>query len=187
MLNINKTIGVTVISKFKNVYQGKVINLGIESIILPNGEPCDLELIKHPGGAVAVAINDQQQVCLLHQYRHATGGWLWELPGGRIESGESPLLSIQRELREEAGVEASQWRPLIEVWSTPGFCTEKLYLFVAEGLTQHESQLEVDEVIEVHWIDLTQAMAMCASGEIVDAKTLIGLYRLQHDAHEQPG
>lgn len=187
MLNIKKTSGVLSISQFKVVYHGKVIELGIEHVELPNGERCELELIRHPGGAVAIAINANRQVCLLRQYRHATGGWLWELPGGRIEAGEAPLLSAQRELREEAGIEADDWQPVIETWTTPGFCNEKLYLFLATGLTQHDPHTEVDEVLEVHWIDLAQAMTMCASGEIVDAKTLIGLYRLQHDASEQPG
>jgi len=144
---------------------------------LPTGKTCQLEIIRHPGGAVALVINSHDEVCLLRQYRHATGDWLWELPGGRLEAGESALESAQRELHEEAGIVAKHWSALTEIWSTPGFCTEKLYLFHAHDLQEVSSNKDEDEVIEVHWIALSRAIEMCDNNDITDAKTMIGLYR----------
>jgi len=160
------------------IYKGKVIELGKENVTLPNGVSCELEIIRHPGGAVALAMDAEARVCLLRQYRHAAGGWLWELPGGRIEKGEQPLESVQRELKEEAGVSAAKWTPLSSFYSTPGFCDERLHLFVAEDLQSGEPATEDDELLEVHWLALAEALALCRSGEIVDAKTIIGLYQL---------
>jgi len=163
------------------IYTGKVIDLGLESVDLPGGHSTELEIIRHPGGAVALAINEENDICLLRQYRHAAGGWIWELPGGRIEAGEDPLTSAQRELREEVGIKASHWQPLINFWSTPGFCTEMLYLFCARDLTDVPIQRDVDEVLEVHWLSMSEALDLCDSGDITDAKTLLGLYKLERE------
>jgi ADP-ribose pyrophosphatase len=160
------------------IYNGKVIDLGAEQLTLPNGNRCELEIIRHPGGAVAMAVDAQQRICLLRQYRYAAGGWIWEFPGGRIEPGESALSSAQRELREEAGVEAKQWQAVIDFYSTPGFCDERLYLFLASDLQQVASATEADEVLEVHWLDRYETRELMQAGEIKDAKTLIGLYQL---------
>jgi len=127
---------------------------------------------------VALALSNTNDVCLIKQYRHAAGGWLWELPGGRIEPDELPLVSAQRELREEVGLEANDWQPLVNVWSTPGFCTEMLYLFCARELSVVPTERDEDELMEVHWLSLSNALAKCDSGEITDAKTLLGLYKL---------
>jgi len=146
---------------------------------MPTGKSCQLEIIRHPGGAVALVVNANEEVCLLRQYRHATGDWLWELPGGRLEPGESAQESAQRELREEAGIVARNWHALTEIWSTPGFCTEKLYLFHASDLEEVASCQDEDEVIEVHWVPLSKAIQMCDKNEITDAKTMLGLYRFE--------
>jgi len=167
--------------KRRTIHVGKVIDLGIEIASLPTGGDCELEIIRHPGGAVALALNSDNEVCLLRQYRYATGGWLWELPGGRLEQGESALESAQRELREEAGLEAGKWQTFTEIWSTPGFCDEKLYLYLARDLKSVESCRDEDEVIEVHWLPLGEAIRMCDNNDISDAKTMIGLYRLQRE------
>jgi ADP-ribose pyrophosphatase len=121
---------------------------------------------------------------LLRQYRHAAGGWIWEFPGGRIEPGESALASARRELREEAGVEARQWQAVIDFYSTPGFCDERLFLFLASDLQQVSSATEADEVLEVHWLDMSETRQLVQAGEIKDAKTLIGLYRV-HELFRQ--
>ena len=162
-----------------------MIDLSIESVVLPSGVSTELELIRHPGGAVALALNATGNICLIKQYRHAVGGWIWELPGGRIEPDEAPLLSAQRELREEVGVEAANWQPLINFWSTPGFCNEMLYLFSAEELTKVPLQRDADELMEVHWFSVSEALKMCDSGEITDAKTLLGLYKLARAVERQ--
>ena len=90
--------------KQKKLYQGKVIELYLEQVILPNGVPAELEIVRHPGGAAVVAIDIENRICLLRQYRYAAGGWIWELPAGKLDPGEAPLVTAQRELEEEAGL-----------------------------------------------------------------------------------
>jgi len=159
------------------VYRGRVIDVGVDTVTLPNGRTCDLEIIRHPGGAAVVALNTQMHVCLLRQYRHAAGGWLWELPAGRIDPGEQPLETAQRELAEEAGVQADGWEDLGAMFSSPGVFTERIHLYLARQLTETEQCTEEHEVLEVHWLPLRQALDWAISGEIRDAKTLVGLFR----------
>lgn len=159
------------------VYRGRVIDVGVDTVTLPNGRTCDLEIIRHPGGAAVVALNAQLQVCLLRQYRHAADGWLWELPAGRIDPGEQPLETARRELAEEAGVQADGWEDLGAMFSSPGVFTERIHLYLARQLTETEQCTEEHEVLEVHWVPLRQALDWAMSGEICDAKTLVGLFR----------
>ena len=159
----------------RSIYQGRILQLGIESLTLPNGEKLDLEIVRHPGGAAVVALDDRQQLCLLRQYRHASGGWLWELPAGKLETGEYPQATAKRELLEEAGVQADQWQFLGDILVTPGFCDEVIHLFLARGLTRLDAQPERHEVIEVHWIPFEQAMTRVFDGTFRDAKTMLGL------------
>jgi len=107
----------------RSIYEGKVLRLGIESLTLPNGEPLELEVVRHPGGAAVVALDDADRVCLLRQYRHAAGGWLWELPAGKIDPGETPKTTARRELAEEAGLEAADWLKLGQCLTTPASAT----------------------------------------------------------------
>src|SRR5580700_4460862 len=101
------------------------------------GEPTAsalLEVVHHPGGAATVALDGEERICLLRQYRYVAGGWLWELPAGKLEPDEPPLATAQRELAEEAGVRARHWRSLGTVLSSPGVFTERLHLFLARGI-----------------------------------------------------
>jgi ADP-ribose pyrophosphatase len=159
----------------RSIFEGRVIRLGIESLTLPNGTQLDLEIVRHPGGAAVVAINAQQQVCLLRQYRHAGGGWLWELPAGKLEPDEAPEVTAQRELQEEAGVQAGCWEKLGSILVTPGFCDEVIHLFMAGALTLGTPQPETHELFEVHWVPLKDALAQVHNGTITDAKTMLGL------------
>ena len=163
----------------KSVYAGKVIDVGIDTVELPNGRTVELEIIRHPGGAAAVALDEQERVCLVRQYRHAASDWLWELPAGRIEPDEDARLTAERELAEEAGVRADDWVDLGPLHSSPGVFTEVIHLWLARGLTIGEHAQEDDELMEVHWLPLSQALDWCDDGTISDAKTLIGLYRTQ--------
>ena len=104
-----------------SVYRGRLIELGLETAVLPNGATIELEIVRHPGGAVVLALDEADRVCLLRQYRHVVGDWIWELPAGVIEAGEDPLETAQRELREEAGLVAAQWRELGTMLPSPGF------------------------------------------------------------------
>ncbi len=161
-------------------FRGRVVTLTIDEVTLPNGHRAGLEIVHHPGGAAAVAIDDQQRVCLLRQYRHAASGWLWELPAGKLEPDEPPLNTAQRELIEEAGTEAATWASLGACVPSPGVLTEVVHLFLATGLTPANTALEAAEVIEIHWIPLQQAFGWAMDGTINDAKTVIGLVRALH-------
>jgi len=163
----------------RTLFRGRAIDVGVEQVELPNGRSVELEIVRHPGGAAAVALDDKGRVCLLRQYRHAAGGWLWELPAGRIEPGEDPFATARRELLEEAGVDADDWTDLGALASSPGVCTEVIHLYLARALCQSTHAHEQEEVIEIHWLPLQQAIEWCLNGAIRDAKTLIGLFRAQ--------
>lgn len=159
------------------IYHGKIIDLSLERVTLPNGAVAELEIVRHPGGAAVVALDSENHVCLLRQYRHAAGGWMWELPAGKLDPGESPLSTAQRELQEEAGVNASRWEPLGKIISSPGVFTEVVYLFLARDLDDVAANVEAHEVFEVHWISYAEALRQAQTGEITDAKTIVGLFR----------
>jgi len=153
------------------------VDLGLEEVVLPDGRTLTLEVVRHPGGAAAVAVDAAGRVCLLRQYRHAAGGWLWEIPAGKLDPGEPPLATARRELEEEAGVRARTWAPLGEVVTSPGFCDEVIHLFLARDLEAVPAHPEAHEVLEVHWVAFSEAVARAARGEFRDAKTVAALFR----------
>jgi 8-oxo-dGTP pyrophosphatase MutT (NUDIX family) len=161
----------------ETIYEGRVVRLTRERVELPNGSIADLEIVHHPGGAAVVAVDDAKRVCLLHQFRHAAQGWVWELPAGKIDNREPPLETAHRELEEEAGMRAGEWRSLGDALSSPGVFTEVIHLYLATALHATEHRPEEHEVFEVHWLPFAQALDMARSGEIRDAKSVIGLFR----------
>lgn len=165
--------------KQRVIYAGKVIRLTLDTVTLPNGSTAELEIMHHPGGAAVVALDAAGRVCLLRQYRHAAGGWLWELPAGKLDNSEAPLLCAQRELEEEAGMRAGDWQSLGKIISSPGVFTEVIHLYLARTLSAVPTSMEEHEVIEVHWLPWAEALRMAKTGEIEDAKTLAGLLRAQ--------
>lgn len=165
------------IEKVTPIFTGRVIQVNVEEVRLPNDHLARLEMVHHPGGAAIVALDDAKRVCLVRQYRHAASGYIWELPAGKIDNQEPPLQTAQRELEEEAGRRAREWRSLGDYLSSPGFLTEVVHLFFATGLSEVAAQLEAAEVLEAHWLPFEQVMRMAQSGEIRDGKTLAGLLR----------
>lgn len=161
------------------VFAGRVIAVNVETVTLPNDVTVDLEIIRHPGGAAVAAINSHHEICLLHQYRHAIGRWLWELPAGKLDGGEDALVCARRELEEETGLVAAQWRPMGGVVSSPGVFTEIVHLYLATGLEQRRPQPEAGEVFEIAWMPLEQAARRAVAGEIDDGKTIAGIWRAQ--------
>jgi ADP-ribose pyrophosphatase len=163
------------VERIRNVYTGRVLTLNLEEVRLPNGRVAELEIAHHPGGAAVVAVDADGRVCLLRQFRHAAGGWLTELPAGKLDGGEPPLECARRELAEEAGVSARRWEKLGEFFSSPGVLTEVIHLFLARELAPAEAVPEDHEVLEAGWIPLQEAMALAAGGQLQDAKSVIGL------------
>ncbi|MDB6092240.1 MAG: hydrolase [Gammaproteobacteria bacterium] len=168
-------------------FRGRIITVTTDEVKLPNGHRAELEVVHHPGGAAAVAIDSQERVCLLRQYRYVAEGWLWELPAGKLEPNEPPLITAQRELVEEAGVSARRWDSLETYLSSPGIFTEVLHLFLATGIEPAATAHEHAEVIEIHWVPFTEACEWAVSGKIRDGKTAMGLVRAQHFRASQPG
>ncbi|VAX10913.1 ADP-ribose pyrophosphatase [hydrothermal vent metagenome] len=160
-----------------NYFDGQIIQAGAEQVKLPDGRTMLMDVVRHPGGSAIVAVNDQQQVCLLHQYRGVMDEWIWELPAGKIDNQEAPLKTAHRELKEEAGLVANNWQELGLSISSPGVFTEKVWLYLARDLSDCGQQLEEHEILKLHWLDFNEAMERAQSGKISDAKTVVGLLR----------
>src|ERR1700722_19173463 len=164
-------------SNRRQVLKLGVVDLGVEHGSLPNGLEIDLAEIRHPGAAAIVALDDAGKLAMLHQYRHAVGGNLWEIPAGCRNPGETPLQCAHRELAEEAGLSARRWDHLGAIVTIPSFCDERIDLYLARDLDLATGTPDDDEVIRVEKMSFADAMKMVRSGEIIDAKTIAALYR----------
>ncbi|MBF0224335.1 MAG: NUDIX hydrolase [Desulfobacterales bacterium] len=160
----------------KILHEGKVFRLVKENVTLPNGANANLDIIKHPGASAMVPITKDKNVLILKQYRHAVSDYIWEIPAGTLNPNEIPLDCAQRELIEETGYKADKWRKLGEIVPVPGYSTERIHLFLASELTPAEQNLDKDEVLKVYEISLEKVMDMISSGEIIDSKTINGLF-----------
>jgi len=161
----------------ETLYSGRVIDLGLETHLLPNGRKAPFEIIRHPGGAAALPILPDGRLLLIRQFRPAIGQMIYEIPAGRLEPGESPRSCIARELVEEVGFRATELAPLGSLWSAVGFCDEQVDLFVATGLIEVQSAPEDDEIIELKPVTLADALRLVEQGKILDSKTQIALLR----------
>jgi 8-oxo-dGTP pyrophosphatase MutT (NUDIX family) len=161
----------------KEIFCGRVIQVSVDTVDLPNGVRIPLEIVRHPGGAAAAAIDDQNRICLLRQFRHAAGGYIYELPAGKLEPDEPPEVTVRRELVEEAAISASQWQSLGSYVSSPGCFTEIIHLYLATDLSPADGAPDADEVFQVEWWPLEQAVEKALNGELTDAKTIIGILR----------
>jgi ADP-ribose pyrophosphatase len=161
----------------RTVFEGRIVRLTLEQVRLPNGAQAEFEIVHHPGGAGVVAIDSDNRVCLLRQYRPALREWLWEIPAGKLDPGETPLTTATRELEEEAGVRAKQWQSLGKVISSPGVFTEAVHLFLARDLTHVAANAEAHEAFEVHWLPFAEALQSARDGDYTDGKTIIALLR----------
>lgn len=160
----------------RQVYRGRVIDLGIERVTLPNGAETELEVVRHAGAAAVAAVDEALRVVLIQQYRHAGGGFLWEIPAGVVHEGEAAEACAQRELGEEVGLAAARLERLTTMLPTPGYSDERIHLFLGRGLTAAPIAHEEDEVIQrIERVPLADAVAMVRRGEIPDGKTALGL------------
>lgn len=159
----------------QTVYKGRVVTLNLETVTLPNGVSVELEVVRHPGAAAIVPLKDDYTVILIRQYRLAAGGYIYEIPAGKLQPGEDPAHCATRELEEEIGYRAGRLDKIATFFTAPGFTDEVMHLYVARNLVPGAQALDSDEVLEIVEISLEKAMAHIRDGTIRDAKTIIGL------------
>jgi len=157
------------------IYQGRVFGLRRDEVVEPSGVRTTREVITHPGSVVVLPVLPDGRIVMIRQYRHATRQYLWELVAGRKEPGETPKQGAARELLEETGYRAKRFKVFLDVFPTPGFLEERMYLLLAEGLTAGEAQPEEDEKIEVRPFKVKDLKQMIKSGRLKDAKSIAGL------------
>jgi ADP-ribose pyrophosphatase len=159
----------------REIYRGRVVNLGVETVTLPNGATVELEVIRHQGASAVVPLQEDGTVLLIRQYRHAAGGFIYEIPAGKLDPGETPLACAERELEEEIGRRAGHLEHLLTFFTTPGFTDEIIHIYLATELIPGVQNLEHDEVLEVVEMPLEHALQRITDGTIRDGKTIIGL------------
>ena len=164
----------------RRVWEGRIIDVAVERVRLPNGNVCELELIRHPGAAAVVPVDAEGRVVLVRQYRHAASGWLLEVPAGKLDGDEPPEACAAREVEEETGLRPGRLAPLGWIWTTPGFTDEKIWLYLATDLEPSRAALQPDEVLHVERLPLDEAARMAADGRIRDAKSVCALLRASH-------
>jgi ADP-ribose pyrophosphatase len=162
----------------RTAYKGRHIQVREDRVIEPAGHEASREIVVHPGAVCIVARPTTEEVILIRQYRHATGGELVEIPAGTLHEGEDPMECAIRELEEEAGYLAANMVERGRFWTTPGFTTEFMYLYEATNLTKTQINPDDDEVIEVDIVSRSQALQMIDDGQIQDAKSILGLLRV---------
>lgn len=163
----------------QEVHDGKVVRLSIDTVLLPNGCETQLEFVRHPGAAAVVPVDDAGHVLLVRQYRYAAGGWLLEIPAGKLDPGESPEECARREVEEEIGFRPRLFRPLGAILTTPGFTDEQIWLYLATDLVRTRQTLQPDELLRIERVPLAAAVRMAEDGEIRDAKSICGLLRVR--------
>ena len=159
----------------KPIFQGRIVKLNLETVTLPNGATVELEIIRHPGAAAIVPLKDERTVVLIRQYRHAAGGFIYEIPAGKLHPGEDPRACAARELEEEIGYRVSSLELLASIFTAPGFADEVIHIYQGTGLTPGTQHLDHDEVLDVIELSLDRAIAMIHDGTIRDGKTIVGL------------
>ena len=166
--------------KSRELYSGKFITLDRDSVRFPDGSMAEMDIARHPGASAVVPfmsgpMGDEPQILMLRQYRYAAGGYLYEIPAGRLDDGETPMECAVRELKEETGCAANHVEPMTSILTTPGFTDEVIHLFMATGLTHGEPNRESDEFVELVIMRLSEALERISNGEITDSKTALAL------------
>ena len=161
----------------REVFRGRIIRVRQDTVRLPNGKESSREVVEHPGGVGILAIDGEDRVVLVRQYRYAFERVLTEIPAGKRETGEEPFLTAQRELKEEIGAAAEAWTDLGALIASPGCYGETLYLFLACELTFGETHPDADEFLETVRLPFDEAVELCMSGELTDAKTVAAILK----------
>ncbi len=161
--------------KHKEVYRGKIVTLQVDTIQLPSGRESIREVVMHPGGVTAIPVLDDGRLLMIRQFRYPLQKYILEFPAGKLDSGQSPLDTMARELEEEAGYSAEILSHECVFYTTPGICNELIHLFIARGLKPAAQKLEEGEHISVESYTLDECLQKLQTGEIVDGKTILGL------------
>ncbi len=156
------------------IYNGKIINVELENVLLPNGNESVREIVRH-AGVSAIVIYDENRLVLVKQYRKAVDNYLFEIPAGKIEKNEDPIDAAIRELEEETGYKADALELISKFYSSPGFTDEIIYIFLARNVLKGNEKRDDDEFIEVYKVTINEALEMIINGEIQDAKTIIAV------------
>ncbi len=164
----------------RELYKGKIFRLDRDTVRFPDGTVAEMDIIRHPGASAIVPFlsdpeGEDPQLLLLRQYRYAAGGYIYEVPAGRLDGDESPAECAVRELKEETGCTAEKMEPLFTMFTTPGFTDEKIHVFMATGLSHGKSAREADEFADVVIMRLAEALDLIRVGEIMDAKTALSI------------
>jgi ADP-ribose pyrophosphatase len=164
----------------ERVYSGRIVSLDVDTVRFPDGSTGRLEMLRHPGASAVVPFlddidGDDPRVLLIRQFRHAADGFIWEVPAGRLDPGESPETCAARELEEETGMRAGRFERLTTIFTTPGFTDEKIHLFAAHDLTEGRVRREADEFVELQPRRWSDVLSLIRTGAIADGKTLISL------------
>lgn len=152
-------------------FQGRLLRLRVDEAQLPDGATATREVVMHPGGVGIVALTEAEEVLLVRQFRYPYGEVVTEIPAGKREPGEEPLITGKRELAEETGFRADNWVSLGTLYPTPGYCDEVIYLYLATGLHPVEAHPDADEFLEAERMPLEEAVALALAGGLPDAKT----------------
>ena len=167
------------------LYRGALLKLRLDQVRLENDKIVAREIVEHPGAVAIVALDNQARVLMVRQYRAGASRETLEIPAGTMGEGEDPARCATRELKEETGCSAARWESMGAFYSSPGFCTERMFLYLARELTLGTATPEEDESITVEWLPLAQALDAIEGGEIVDGKSMVGLLRAWNKVNQE--
>lgn len=159
----------------KHIYSGKIINVDLLTVTLPDGRQATRDIVSHPGASVIVPLNEKGEIYMVKQFRKPIEAVSLEIPAGKLDHGEDPKICAERELKEETGLNARHLTHLISIHTTPGFSNEVLHLYAATGLSEGESCADEDEFISTEKYTVAELLELVLKGEITDAKTIIGI------------
>ncbi|KXZ39658.1 ADP-ribose pyrophosphatase [Alkalithermobacter thermoalcaliphilus JW-YL-7 = DSM 7308] len=159
----------------EKIYNGKIINLRIDTVELPDHKYQKREIVEHPGAVAVLAITKENEIIMVKQYRKTVEETLWEVPAGKLEIGEDPKKCAMRELKEETGYSCKKIELINTFYTSPGFSDEKMYLYLAKDLVEGDPNPDEDEYVEIHKVKVEDALDMLQNGTIKDAKTIIAI------------
>ncbi len=159
----------------ETVFDGKLLHVTYDTVQVENGNTSWREVVRHPGAVAILAVLPDGKILMEHQYRYAIGNTLLEVPAGKLDKGEEPLAAAKRELEEETGYQAKNWKQLGSIFTSPGFCDEVIHIFLATDLEKGEQHLDDDEFVELVSYSVPELEEKILKGELYDGKTLAGL------------